>query len=149
MNLQELPSAAKDIRNEIKAMIPESSSSKSSNFQEEVTQDEAGNKTYKGVVFDEKMARLQEQMGINKKCERHLVYFSKATRLDTSETEGYLIPLSDNVKIAPLSDNAKTGPGGELQGGPYINVRGGYYIHVSNKAILSSGAAILLVVSEG
>lgn len=57
------------------------------------------------------------------------MHFSKDTKLENAQKEGYLIILSNNITITP---------GGVLEEGSYI--------YIVNEPVLSAGATVIFIV---
>ncbi|CAI7655777.1 unnamed protein product [Penicillium pancosmium] len=132
-----LSGAAEEIRKEIREMIPETTSlstDPAGSKAKVIRVTEAGNKMYGGDLLLTKIAQLKEQMKIEKSWTGYVLYCSKPTILVNQPEEGYIIPLSQDIRL----ENESLPP--EQQ----ERLQDGCYYHVANKSRLSPGTAIFI-----
>ncbi|PYH98828.1 hypothetical protein BO71DRAFT_370605 [Aspergillus ellipticus CBS 707.79] len=134
MEFQKLSQAAEDVRQEIVDMIPETTTLTDQPTNISATlleEDENGTKTYGGDLLARKIYELISNMDIGTGWKWRLLYWSKRLELLNDRKQGYLLPLSEKIIMSP---------GGALLAG--------FYAHITNEPILSSGAAAILIVPK-
>ncbi|KAJ5642847.1 hypothetical protein N7490_006847 [Penicillium lividum] len=116
MEPRQLQPPAKDIRTEIKELLPLL----------EIEEDASGNKKYSGDALSGLISRMKAALSINETWEGRLRFWSKRTKLDIGDA-AYLIPILNEIEV----------------NGWFL--KAGWFVKVNNDPVVGAGATTLVI----